>query len=800
MDMQTRLDNIEEEVTCPVCAEIFSDPRILPCLHSFCLECLKLWYRKNQSTNNPRYDSITCPTCRGVSSLPESGDLNDLPLSFYLNGLVDVLAVKDSSNTHVTCGNCGEKSSEASYCFQCCIFDCGECISAHKRMRDTKNHRTLALKDFQEKDYDDLLKRPAFCPKQRHQKEELKYYCKNCKTAVCQVCSSLEHSGHAMEHVEDEANRQKEQIPSLVGKHKQNLQHEKTKLSKLCRDSAKVVQHREDLKGNIQRYAKELIAIINTKRDHLIAEAENQAKETLDGLKEKKIKIEGRMKMIEETLEKADLLISRGTNAEIIQLKQSLEFITKEVDNDKPTYPDPVESLPILVLVRNENLLESVHDKEFGCLELLVHQAKASQSSADGKGLSDVLAGCEAQFTLTTRNEEGLQCYNTRDQVEVEFRDEEGQECDAKVQVKNNEDGCYNITYCLKHHGQYSVQIKVNGELVHGSPCDLLVKAREKAHSIADLPSMSSTGHLQRTGSLYSLPERLPGHGVHPQALFVNSFQAKPVLSFGKKGSRNGQFRYPWGVAISHMEEIAVTDSENHRVQIFDMCGNHLRSFGSQGNGRGEFCTPLGICFDKDDNVFIADSGNHRVQIFTAEGRYMGMFGWTGNRDSHLSNPSGLSLDANGNIIVVDSGNKLIKIFSTNGRLLKKIGGPGLFTNPIHCVQCDDYFIVSSSDEHCIKVFGGGGDFKYQFGNQGGGDGQLKFPYGLTLTKAKQLMVCDWGNNRIQVFELGGQFVCKFGSKGRRLGEFDHPMSSAILSNGKLVVCDSRNHQIQMFD
>lgn len=50
-----------------------------------------------------------------------------------------------------------------------------------------------------------------------------------------------------------------------------------------------------------------------------------------------------------------------------------MEFIIKEVDNDKFIYFDFVESFLILVLVRNENLLELVYDKEFGCLELLVY-------------------------------------------------------------------------------------------------------------------------------------------------------------------------------------------------------------------------------------------------------------------------------------------------------------------------------------------------------------------------------------------------------------------------------------------
>ena len=33
----------------------------------------------------------------------------------------------------------------------------------------------------QYKDYEDVLKRPVFCAKQRHEKEELKNFCKNCE-------------------------------------------------------------------------------------------------------------------------------------------------------------------------------------------------------------------------------------------------------------------------------------------------------------------------------------------------------------------------------------------------------------------------------------------------------------------------------------------------------------------------------------------------------------------------------------------------------------------------------------------
>ena len=83
-------------------------------------------------------------------------------------------------------------------------------------MRGNKDHRVLALKEFQDKDYEDVLKRPVFCAKQRHEKEELKYFCTNCKMAVCQSCVLMDHPGHALEHIEDEAERQKIEMKSMI--------------------------------------------------------------------------------------------------------------------------------------------------------------------------------------------------------------------------------------------------------------------------------------------------------------------------------------------------------------------------------------------------------------------------------------------------------------------------------------------------------------------------------------------------------------------------------------------------------
>ena len=620
-------------------------------------------------------------------------------------------------------------------------------------MRNNKDHRVLALKDFQDRDYEDVLKRPAFCPKQGHTKEELKFFCKNCETVVCQTCVLLQHGNHTLTLIEEEAERQKIQTKSLIENQRRNLQAKMNAVSQLDEDCAKLIQQAEDVKRDVETFLDNLIADIQAKIQNIFSAVEKETSQSLERVTKRKTEIERQIAVIKSSLEKSDKLLTRNTNAEIVQLKKSLDIIFEGVDQTEPTDRDP-EGLPArLVFVENQKMLDTVSTEEIGTLQML-QQTKASRSVAEGKGLEEGIVHREAQFILTTRNAEGRQCYNERDHVTVEIWDEQGRECATEVRINDNKDGLYQISYSPRDEGRCKVIVKVNGEHVCNSPFTVQVKP----------------------------------------------LQFRPVLSFGKEGLSVGMFQYPWGVAVNARDEIAVTDYFNHRVQIFNSNGNYIRSFGRKGNKAGEFQVSLGIAFHNNGNIFVADNNNHRIQIFSGEGEYVGRFGGKGSLDSQLIDPWGLSVDSDGNIIVADSGNKLIKIFSPDGKFLMKIGGQGSFTFPIHCVQCDRYLIVSDKDEHCIKVFDRNGNFQYKFGKQGGGDGEFTFPLCLSVNKSGHLMVCDMDNHRIQVFELNGKFVGKFGTKGGKLGEFNGPFSVAVFSNGRIAVSDFYNHRIQIFE
>ena len=520
-------------------------------------------------------------------------------------------------------------------------------------------------------------------------------------------------------------------------------------VTQIDEEYAQLVRRSEDMLKNVDIFVDNLMRRLQEERQNIKAAVENETKKSLESLTSKKTAIQQEMKEIESALEKGEKLLKQSTDVEVVQLKKPMQTILERVGQVQPVERDP-ENLSELFFEENNKILETINR---GGIGLLFRSATdASKSVVEGKGLCEGTVGREAQFNLTTRNAATEQCYNKKDNVTVDLRDVRGQESKTTFFVNDNKDGTYKITYFPTFEGKYNLSVKVNGQHIHGSPF----------------------------------------------CVFIKPFNVKPVLSFGKQGSNDGMFIYPWGVAVNSRDEIAVTS--DHKVQIFDCKGNFVRSFGRQGSDKGQFQYTKGIAFGKDRNIYVADEGNHRIQIFNEEGMYMNMFGGQGSLDSQLKNPYGLSLDSNGNIIVSDRGNKLIKIFSPDGKFLSKIGGPSSLSSPLHCVQSGDYFIVSDYGDHSVKVFTREGDYEYHFGTRGKGNGEFDRPYCLSVSKSGHVLVCDRDNNRVQVFELNGKFVGNFGKEGSNLGEFKNPFSVALLSNGQIVVSDCYNHRIQIFD
>ena len=720
----------------------YTDPKQLPCLHSFCLHCLNGIQR-----TSGRRDKIACPECRQEFKIPENGNLAALPTNFRINSLLDVLAIKECSTTGVKCGNCDERTKQSHYCFQCYAFWCEECIGLHNRMKANKDHYALALEDFQDQDFENILKRPEYCAMPGHEKKKIKLFCKICKVAICNACAFTDHDGHGKILLEQAANERKLRVKSAIESQRKRAQIKRSKITKLDKNLSEVQEQAARVMRNVQEYADSIHAAIEAKKLEIFDDVERRTKASLQKIGKQKEEFEEQGRRHESEIIDTETLLKRSTSAQLMQPNELMDKILKEEKNQEQGSDRDDCPFQYFDFVKNHKLFDLVSAEQIGSLE--ERQARAQQSSADGKGISEAMVGLEAQLIVTTRNNKSQQCYDNNDCVTLEISNRQGDNCAAEVQVQDNKDGNYKIKYFAKKAGTCSASVKVNGEHIRGSPFEVQVKPR----------------------------------------------QFRPVLSFGEQ-----ILQRPWGVAVNEQDEIAVSDIGNHTIHLFKSNGTHIKSFGEQGTQHGEFDWPCGIVFHGANIIVAEQSKNSRVQELSRQGGYLRHFGGNGSLDHQLNFPTGLSIDSDGNIIVADMGNKLIKIFSTDGQFLNKLGTEGSFTKPYHCIQHDNYLIVSDIGDHSVKLFDRKGNFLYKFGKKGNADGEFNSPHCLSMNKAGHLMVCDSDNHRIQVFDLSGKFAAKFGTKGSEMGEFCLLASAAVLSDGKIVVADFRNSRIQIFE
>ncbi|XP_061917992.1 tripartite motif-containing protein 59 isoform X3 [Entelurus aequoreus] len=94
------MDTLEEDLTCSVCYSLFSDPRVLPCSHTFCKACLDsvLQALPNYSIWRPIHQPLKCPICRCVVELSMSS-VDALPTNVCLQAIIE-------KDRQLICGLC----------------------------------------------------------------------------------------------------------------------------------------------------------------------------------------------------------------------------------------------------------------------------------------------------------------------------------------------------------------------------------------------------------------------------------------------------------------------------------------------------------------------------------------------------------------------------------------------------------------------------------------------------------------------------------------------------------------------
>jgi len=144
--------------------------------------------------------------------------------------------------------------------------------------------------------------------------------------------------------------------------------------------------------------------------------------------------------------------------------------------------------------------------------------------------------------------------------------------------------------------------------------------------------------------------------------VYILDAAGEVIKSIGQRGTANGEFNFPTELLMRN-GILAVVDSMNFRVQLFDANGAYQGSIGGAGDRPGFLFRPKGIAIDSEDHIYMVEGLWGEVQVFDREGRLLYNFGKRGTRAWEFQLPTGLFIDRNDRVYVVDSYNKRVQIF-----------------------------------------------------------------------------------------------------------------------------------------
>ena len=211
-----------------------------------------------------------------------------------------------------------------------------------------------------------------------------------------------------------------------------------------------------------------------------------------------------------------------------------------------------------------------------------------------------------------------------------------------------------------------------------------------------------------------------------------------------------------------------------------------------EGTGPGEIEKPMQIAIDNStQNIFVADFGASRIQVFNEEGNYLYQipteyprgialteeYIFVSAKDQLLkirksNNESvksvqtenivwGIDIDRNRNIYGCENLNKSVIVFDNNLKFLKRI-------------KLETSQIESNTHTHSIKLykdsmyimFGWYPPFHLQIFSLEGElvrclipTSEIKWSYFFSIDRFENIIVADWGYNRIKIFNKEGELI-----------------------------------------
>ena len=559
------------------------------------------------------------------------------------------------------------------------------------------------------------------CKETYHENEVIQYFCKECNVCICHKCGQTRHNQHDKMDIQHAAEEQKIHMTKSVERAKEklnvveNMMKKQTELMKKNEEEISIAEKdmTEHVRNMVQLF-KEHEETIKTELATIRESEQGYYQNNMENFQLFATQLRSSVEYCEE-------IVQRNVSHEILQTGHAVLGCCEELLKTTETELYKPEHVTFL----------ETNDDPSG--QVVVSHTDPSQSVAEGKGLREAELGAETNFSVTTRDSDGIQFYNDEDQVIVKICSPTNE--NEEKDIQDCEDGNYTVCYRPKSVGLHDISVEVNGKPLTGSP--------------------------------WSVP--------------VTPHQYKRLRSLRSGGTKREQFNDLISVAVSEKTgNIAIADDNDKRVHLFDSEERYLRTIGDKWTSTKRINQPRSVAFTASGDVVVIHgdtSETYKMYVFTERGQFVKQL------HEHLIDPFTVFVTNDGNMITCDVGDKTVNVLSPDGtELIRSFSTPDCDDFPSFAVCHKDKFFVSYQKAHCIRVFNKKGVFLYQIGSEGSGDGQLSHPVGIIIDKFNNLIVCDLGNDRLQVFALDGKFL-------NSMNEVEVPSSIAVTKDGDLLVC-----------
>ncbi|CAM4793594.1 unnamed protein product [Rotaria magnacalcarata] len=294
----------------------------------------------------------------------------------------------------------------------------------------------------------------------------------------------------------------------------------------------------------------------------------------------------------------------------------------------------------------------------------------------------------------------------------------------------------------------------------------------------------------------------------------------------GIYGSASNQLYSPISLAFGASNGLYVADYGNNRIQKWVIGGTTGSTAAGQPDGvsgstPSRLTLPAGIVLDSGDNLYVSDSGNHRVQLWlngSSSGTTIAGTGTLGSSFTQLYTPRGLARDSSTDTLyIADSGNHRIMSYASgasSGTVAAGGNGAGTLTTQLYTPtgvyfdsSSNGLFIVNEPASTVVRWVLGATGWTLVAGHPAGVPGStstmLNGPYGLTCDPMGNLYVADTSNYRIQFF-LAGQanattIAGVTGTVGATGELLYSPYAVVLDSELNLYVADTNNQRVLKF-